>query len=373
MHVAVICPAYPPVPGGVSDQTARWARAMVDHAGCEVTVLTGPGVAPQAEGPLRVVPGRTGWGLGAASSLVADVVALAADVVVVAYVPHLYERRGLSLGIALAVSRLGLARQPVVTVAHELYYGRHEGLRHLPAGLVQRFALRPLFGGSRKVVFTVPDREARMARAFPGLADRFEVLPIGANLWPPAGADPAAWRAAQGIAPEEIMLLFQGGAHPSKELGSVARALDVLGTAGVPARLVMIGGAGLDHPRALALGHLSADEAGMALAAADLALAPFDDGASGRRSSVVNALASGLATVSTAGTNTDPTLFGPAAIRLVPPGDPEAFAAAVLALARDPAARRAMGEAARALHDAQFAWPVLARSWQQVLAEAAGR
>lgn len=371
MRVAVLCPAYPPVPGGVSDQTARWAHAMAEHAGCEVVVLTGPGGEGPTAGPLRVVAGRASWGLAAVDDLVAEVRALAADVVVVQYVPHLYERRGLSLGIALAVRRLAQHGQPVVTHAHELYYGRHEATRHQPFGLVQRLALWPLFAGSRKVVFTVPDRQARMAAVFPRLADRFVTIPIGPNLWPPPGAAPAAWRAAHGIADGELVLLFQGGAHPSKELGSVTRALQALDAAGVPARLVLIGGAALDHPRALKLGHLAADEAGLALAAADLALAPFADGASGRRSSVVNALAAGLATVSTRGTNTDPALFPPEAIRLVPPGDPEAFAAAVLALARDPAARGAMGVAARALHDAHFAWPVLARAWQPVLAAAA--
>lgn len=371
MRVVVVCPAYPPVPGGVSDQTARWARAMVDEAGLEIVVRTGPGGQGPTEGPLRVLPGRTAWGLPAVDDLVAELRALDPHVVKVEYVPHLYERRGLSVGIAQAVRKLGRAGVPVVVHAHELYYGRHEALRHQPIGVLQRLALRPLFAGARRVVFTTPDRQARMAAVFPEHAGRFLTLPIGPNLWPPPDADPPAWRAAHGIGPEEVVLLVQGGAHPSKELGSVRAALAALEGAGVPFRLVQLGGAAIDHPRALALGHLAPEAAGLALAAADLALAPFDDGASGRRSSVVNALAAGLATVSTRGTNTDPALFPAEAIRLVAAGDPAAFAAAVVDLARDPAARAAMGAAAKALHDARFAWPVLARAWAPLLAAAA--
>ncbi len=369
MRLAIVCPAWPPVPGGLSDYTAHWTQAVLGETGDEAVVLAGPGALGPGDGPLRVIPGRTRWG---PDDLVPAVRALRADVVVVQYVPHLYDRRGLSLGIARAVARLGREGQPVVTAAHELYYGRHEGLRHLPAGLVQRAALWPLFAGSRRVVFSVPNRQARMAAIFPWWADRFATIPVGPNLWPPAGADPAAWRAAHGIAADEVVLLFQGGLHPSKEVGSVMAALDALAAGGIAARLVMIGGGRLDHPRALTFGHLTPAEAGTALAAADLALAPYDDGASGRRGSIMNALAAGLATVSTHGANTDPALFPPDAIRLVPPGDPAAFAAAVVELARDPAARGAMGDAARALHDAHFAWPVLARAWRPLLASAAG-
>jgi glycosyltransferase involved in cell wall biosynthesis len=168
------------------------------------------------------------------------------------------------------------------------------------------------------------------------------------------------------------VLLFQGGLHPSKEMASVVAALGALEAAGRPFRLLMIGGGRLDHPRAASLGNLPAEEAGTALAAADLALAPYDDGASGRRSSIMNTLASGLPTVSTHGTNTDPALFPPEAIRLVSPGDPAAFAAAVAELAADPAARRAMGAAARALFERRFAWPVLAGAWKPLLEGAAG-
>ncbi|MFN3432746.1 MAG: glycosyltransferase, partial [Candidatus Sericytochromatia bacterium] len=108
-------------------------------------------------------------------------------------------------------------------------------------------------------------------------------------------------------------------------------------------------------------------EAEAALAAADLYLLPLADGASARRTSLMNALAAGLPVVSTVGVNTDPTLFPEAALTLVPAGDSRAFAEAAVALARDPAARERLGVMGRALHDERFSWDVLGPQWLALL------
>ena len=364
MRVAVVCPAWPPVPGGVADNAARWTEALIAAGDVEAIVHTGPGAAPAPGYTLEA--GRTAWGWGAAPALAAEIAAGRPDVVVLHYVPHLYQRRGLAVGVGRLARLLAGQGLPLVVMAHELYYGRHEALRHQPIGLIQRLVLRPLFTHSRAVVFSTPDRRARMAAVFPRLAARFHTIPVGAGLTPATAAEGAAWRRARGLGEDELALLFQGGFHPSKEIASLTAALEA---AGPRARLVLIGGGALDHPRVLALGHVDGAEAGRALAGCDLALAPFEDGASGRRSSVVNALAAGLPTVSTRGVNTDPALFPPAAIRLVAPGDPQAFAQAVAALAADPAARAGLAAGARQLYAERFAWPVLAAAWLSILGE----
>ncbi|RMH69129.1 MAG: glycosyltransferase WbuB [Actinomyces sp.] len=48
---------------------------------------------------------------------------------------------------------------------------------------------------------------------------------------------------------------------------------------------------------------------------------------------------------------------------VTPPGDPEALAAAVCRLARDPAAAAAMGERGRRLCEERFSWPALVEGW----------
>ena len=51
---------------------------------------------------------------------------------------------------------------------------------------------------------------------------------------------------------------------------------------------------------------------------------------------------------------------------LVPPTDPEALAAAILGLLRDPARRRALGAAGRERMVERFAWPIAARNTVRV-------
>ncbi|MEB3196832.1 MAG: hypothetical protein VKP62_06470, partial [Candidatus Sericytochromatia bacterium] len=47
MRIVLVCPIYPPRPGGLADHTAAWARAIGGHLGHEVVVLTGPGAEDQ--------------------------------------------------------------------------------------------------------------------------------------------------------------------------------------------------------------------------------------------------------------------------------------------------------------------------------------
>jgi glycosyltransferase involved in cell wall biosynthesis len=349
-RVVVLCPHYPPQPGGVSDYARQWARAIAAR-GVEVVVLTDPAAHVQDPG-VEVIGLPEGWGIGGMGALRRAIAARSPDAVLLHYVPHLYQRQGASLVINHALAGL---EAPLVTLAHELYYGRHEGLKVQPVGWLQRYALLPLFAASRRVVLTVPDRLARMQALFPWWRERFTLLPVGGNLAP-----------AERMPGDELTLLFLGLAHPSKELGLLAHTLDTLAAAGVPARLLLAGGAQLEHPHAVNLGYLDAPEAARMLASADLFLLPLADGASTRRTSLMNALAAGLPVVSTAGANTDRALFA-GGIALA--DDAEAFARMTLDLARDPASRAALGEAGRRLYEANFSWDVLATRWLALLDE----
>ncbi|HEY9720806.1 MAG TPA: glycosyltransferase family 4 protein [Oscillatoriaceae cyanobacterium] len=361
MRITVLCPDYPPAPGGVSDYARRWVQAL---AGEDITVITRPGACEDAG--VRLVP-HSGWGMSGLGALRRKVLDTRPDVVVLHYVPHLYERRGASLSANLLAWQLRQEGVPVVTIAHELYYGRHEGLRFQPFGLWQRAALWPLFAGSARVVLTVPDRLARMRRFFPRWRARFTLIPVGASFEPRA-AEPS-WRSRLGLPEGGLLLVFLGLAHPSKELGHLHATLEALSRAGIEARLAIAGGARVDHPRAVNLGFLPESEAASLLASADLVLLPLADGASTRRTSVINALAAGRPVVSTHGANTDGTLLEKG-LALVPAHDGAAFAARACALAQDPTAREALGRAGRALYEAEFDWAVLTARWRTLLTEA---
>jgi glycosyltransferase involved in cell wall biosynthesis len=108
----------------------------------------------------------------------------------------------------------------------------------------------------------------------------------------------------------------------------------------------------------------------MYLHASDLLLLPFTDGLSTRRGTLMAGLAHGLPVVGLRGFNTDRVLLQhPNALALTPHGDLNAYAAAVVELARDHVRRLETGIAAADLYQRQFDWPILARSVLAALRE----
>ncbi|MDQ3213751.1 MAG: glycosyltransferase, partial [Acidobacteriota bacterium] len=154
------------------------------------------------------------------------------------------------------------------------------------------------------------------------------------------------------------------GVHVARELMDVLPP--VLRTAAA-SRVVLIGPGGNAFAAALALrepdlcgrvfatGWLSATDAAAALRACDLVVQPYPDGVTTRRTSVMAALANGVAVVTTDGRLTEPAWRETGAVRLAPAVDPAALAAATVALLRDTGARIAIAENGRRLYDARFA------------------
>jgi glycosyltransferase involved in cell wall biosynthesis len=106
-------------------------------------------------------------------------------------------------------------------------------------------------------------------------------------------------------------------------------------------------------------GPLPEAELARLLAAADVFLAPYSDGVSTRRGSMMAALQHGVPVVATSGRLTDRLLFdNPEAVLLNPVTDIESFALGVnRALVGHDQRRRA----ARQLYSDRFDWPVVAR------------
>jgi glycosyltransferase involved in cell wall biosynthesis len=113
--------------------------------------------------------------------------------------------------------------------------------------------------------------------------------------------------------------------------------------------------------RVIRPGAVSLDELGDHLAAADIFVAPFVDGVSMRRTTVVAALQHGLPVVGTRGHLTDPSLADEqGSLHLSPPAEPATLAANVAELVGDEGARRRAGGCARELYRRRFAWNVIA-------------
>lgn len=330
----------------------------------DLTVLTSPGA--RTEERLRVEATVQDWGPRAAGAIAARVAAGEPDAVVVQYVPQMYERRGLPLGAARLLVQLRRRGLAVATMAHEVSFSAEDGLRYQPYRWLQRLLLYAVCWGSAAVVVTVPRRRRELeSRRFfrPPLVS---LLPVSANL-STTGVSGPDWRARHQVPATTLLMLFMGLPHPNKEIPALTRALDCVAAQGFAVRLAVVGGVALGHPLSLDLGYLEEEDAAGALAAADMFLLPLSDGASGRRTSLMNALAAGLPTVSSLGADTDRELFPEASLRLVPAGDTNGFGEAVAGLARDREAREAMGESARRLYQDRLDWPVSAKRWTDLL------
>ncbi len=195
-------------------------------------------------------------------------------------------------------------------------------------------------------------------------------LPVGSNLprAPAAAAasDRAAVRAAAGLGPDDPALGLFGTAHGSRLLPLVDAAAAAARARHPAAALLYVGphGAAVRAAvggRVIDAGRLPPAEAARRFRAMDVALAPFVDGVSTRRSSLMSGLQHGVATVGTDAFLTDRVFRDADGIALLlSPPQPDPFAAAVAALLDDPARRERIGTAGRTLYDRAFAWQAIA-------------
>jgi starch synthase len=166
--------------------------------------------------------------------------------------------------------------------------------------------------------------------------------------------------------------VFLGALRPWHGIGTIVEAWRLLGPEAPP--LLVVG----DGPERAALEAIGGEVTGAVphvqvpelLATAGIGLAPYAPDAPGYFSplKLFEYLASGLAVVAGAIPGIR-EVVGPEQAVLVPPGDPEALAAAVSELTRDEARRARLAVAGRALVVARHTWDARARRILDVLPE----
>lgn len=206
-------------------------------------------------------------------------------------------------------------------------------------------------------------------------------LPVGSNV--PAGAESAARpRAELGIAEDAFVLGSFGSLNPSRLTEWIGAAARRVSTATQGRAVLLHVGSGGEHYRSvcgdvpvIAPGRLPAIDAAGCFPLMDLFLAPFSDGVSTRRGSLMAALAHGVPFATTLGPLSDSLWrdhFAARAAVAVSDG-PECYAELVCRLATDLAARREIGRRAQELYEQQFCWPYVARRLAGRLGLATGR
>jgi glycosyltransferase involved in cell wall biosynthesis len=192
-----------------------------------------------------------------------------------------------------------------------------------------------------------------------GIAPRtkFRTIPLGLDLDPYLSADLTAgesFRREVGLAPDEVLVTFVGRLVPIKRVDLTLRAVAIARSRGAPLRLVVVGDGELrgDLERlAVALGLEDAvrfvgyrTEMWQIAVATDIAL--LTSGNEGTPVWLIEAAAAGRPAVAT-GVGGVPEVVCGGCGMIVPSGDEDAVAAALVRLAKDPQARRGLGEKAR--------------------------
>lgn len=361
MRVAILCQERPGATNAILDASVLLVEALKE-AGVDAVFLGRDGGGRWAEPDGRrarlhqVV--RTG------------------DVLVLQYQPFLWGRWGLAPWLPVTMTLAAARRRArIVLVVHEPFvdgktFVIEKRRRWALLGLLQRTQLAALRVASDLVCATIEPWSARLATWKPRRPTLH--LPVGSSL-PDCRAGRENARRQLGASAETLVVATFGTDHPARLWDYAARALGRLAEEREVVWLSLGAGApNLALPEGIRIvrpGPLPREEVAEWLSAADLFLAPFVDGVSTRRTSVMAALQHGVPVIGTEGPLTDASLRQADGLVLTNEGDPAAFAERAAQLGCSPDQRRHVGRSGRLLYEQRFDWPVIAARLLQALAE----
>jgi glycosyltransferase involved in cell wall biosynthesis len=225
------------------------------------------------------------------------------------------------------------------------------------AGTLRPAAVRLLARTSHAVIAA----DERDLKVLGGPSRRHFHIPIGPNVAcaPPDGYDRVATRAAMGLEPDDLAIVYFGMLNASKGVDLLLDTFECIAAQQPRARMLLLGGeAGASDPtdrltaarlagrierlgpRVVRTGWLPAPQLSAHLLAGDVAVLPFADGASARRGSLLACAEHGLPSVSTRPAGVEVAAF----VEAVEPR-PDALAEAALRVAHDPARLKSAGQA----------------------------
>jgi glycosyltransferase involved in cell wall biosynthesis len=203
-------------------------------------------------------------------------------------------------------------------------------------------------------------------------------LPVGSNI-PRSTLSCEGSREELGIAPDAPVLGVFGTLHATRLLSHIREAVRAVRQTVPEVQLLYVGphGAALrsavPEVPVIDSGRLAADAVARAFRAMDLHLAPFKDGASTRRGSLIAGLHNGVATLSTRGPLTDAVLVQKEGqgYTLVPVEDVQRFGTQAQHLMTRAAERREIAARAIPFYDCLFDWPLIADRMSRALQDPA--
>ncbi|HVL91216.1 MAG TPA: glycosyltransferase family 4 protein [Actinomycetota bacterium] len=358
MRIVQLTRDFPPAASGIGDHVARTSAALAG-GGDEVAVVCS---APADPWPgIDVRPVIEHWDAAGVAAIVAAVREARPDAIVWHYNPFQIGRRGLAPWagkLAAALSRVA----PLTVVAHELWYpwGR-SGLRGLIWAAGQRRQFRGVAAAARALVATTEARRAHLAKRYP--ATPVSVVAAGATVDPhPDAPGREAFRSSLGIPGSAFVVAHLGAIGEGRDLRPALAAIRRLRRDGTDARLLLAGRTGVAPPAGDGI-HVTGPRnhalLSAALGSADCYLFAEPTGPVARKTSLLSALAHGLAVVSYTGAAAEAFFRDGETVLLVEPSE-ERVAGALSRLIADPSLRRRLGDAGAALHAQRFSWAAIA-------------
>lgn len=262
---------------------------------------------------------------------------------------------------------------PIITTFHDLRFP----YLFPKAGPLRDWIVMRLARRSAGVIVTNHE-DAEKVSALPHV----KLIPIGSNILTalPPDFDPIPWRKKAGAHEGDFLIAYFGLLNRSKGIETLLQSLHDLRTAGIPARVVMIGDtAGTSDPTNAAYaaevmnrihmfnleafinhtGFVDDQSVGSYLTASDVVVLPFLDGASYRRGSLMAAIQYGCAIITTTPQIHVAAFQNHENMMLVPPGDTKSLTSAIHEL-YDSAELRLCLRAGAAKLAANFDWKNIA-------------
>jgi hypothetical protein len=285
--------------------------------------------------------------------------------VLLQYVPNALGARGANVAFCQWLLSLRRDGMDVRVMFHEPYFYLSWNPKLNALAMVQRLMAALLLRASSQT-YIATDQWRGYLTPYAESGTDFTLLPIPSTL--PADPPPeaiVAWRRRLAANGDALVAHFGTyGDHVATELAPMVPAL--LQRVG-NVRFVFVGRGGerfaeqlvQEHPtvaaRVHATGPLDGIQAACAIAACDVALQPYPDGVTTRRTSVMAPLALGVPTVTSDGRLTEAVWRDMPSVALAPASDTSAHVTAAASLLRDEDSRRRFSTAGRRLYADRFA------------------
>jgi glycosyltransferase involved in cell wall biosynthesis len=373
MKLCLIAPALPPSLNGIGDYTAHLARELARSL--DVYVLAAQGADHSPIPGAKLIPAfsprepRTAW------QIPQHVEAIRPDWIVLQYNPFSYGYCGFNPHLPAAISQIRrqCGRTRIAVMFHESFVPV-TNWKFAVMTTWQRWQFRSLGRTADCLVFAIQPWLQRFRHWFPG--KQLAHIGVGSNI-PVSEITRSEARSRLGIGEDTVVLGFFATATPARLFELVKLAARAVAARGREVRVLYMGPnssavcrelegvpvlAGQDGP-------FSAEDVSRRFAAVDVNLAPWIDGVSTRRTTLVTALQHGVATVGTKGYATDDLLHQEdgRALLLADVKDPDSFTASVLRVSEDPRLRDRLREGGRSLYDREFSWEMIGARWLEAL------